>query len=265
MNKFLAILYDSLLEIKSGKILYLYGIVVVFLIVLFALLPNVNFMGTDILDDDFLTPDMVAKGLGYFFDGYWGFVIFLMVFGTAWLMPSYLSKGRIELALSKPIDRLSLLSMKFVSVYLIKLAILTVMSVLVWLVISLKVGMFVWTFFYGLFFSYVIFLCIFAIVFFFGVLSRSGALSVMGYFVISFSAGMLSGREMVYGFLGDSVWKTVLDVLYTILPKFSEMDANYVALMTGEGLINGYAIWTTLAFAVVIYLVTLLVFNRRDY
>ncbi len=265
MNKFLAILYDSFLEIRNGKILYLYGCVVLFLILLFALIPNVNFMGEDVLDGDFLTPDLVVKVHGFFFDGYWGFVMLLMVFGTAWLLPSYLGKGRVELALSKPIDRFSLLSMKFLSVYLIKLSILTVMSVPIWLILNLRLGTFVWSFFYSLFFSYVIFLCVFAIVFFFGVLSRSGALSVMGYFVISVVGSILAGREVVYGFLGDTVWKTILDTIYYILPKLGEMSENYTSLIAGDGLINGFAIWTSLVFTAVIYLLTLFIFNRRDY
>ncbi|MBN2226038.1 MAG: ABC transporter permease subunit [candidate division Zixibacteria bacterium] len=265
MTKFLAILYDSFLEIRNGKILYLYGCVVLFLLMLFTLIPNVNIMGEDVLNSDFLTPDLVAKVNGYFFDGYWGFVMFLMVFGTAWLLPSYLSRGRIELALSKPIDRFSLLSMKFLSVYLIMLSILTVMSVPIWLILSLRLGVFAWSFFYSLFFSYVIFLCVFAIVFFFGVLSRSGALAVMGYFVISVVGSILTGREAVYGFLGETVWTTILDTIYYILPKLGEMSDNYTALIAGDGLINGFAIWTSLAFTAVIYLLTLLVFNRRDY
>ncbi|UCD17067.1 MAG: hypothetical protein JSV44_11535 [Candidatus Zixiibacteriota bacterium] len=265
MNKFRAILYDSFLEIKSGKMLYLYGAVMLIMVLIFILVPSIKINGENLFESGILSPGMITRGMAHFFSGFWGFALFLMVFGSAWLLPAYLGKGRIELTLSKPISRMKLLSMKFATVFLVKISILALMSIIIWLAIALRLGAFSMQFFFGLFFSFLVFANIYALVFFIGVLSRSGALAVMGYFVIKFSTDLLAGRELVYGFLGDSSWKTVLDTAYQILPKIGEMDDNYISLISGDGFTNTYAIWTTLAFSAIIFLLTLLIFHRRDY
>jgi len=265
MNKFIAILYDTFLEIKSGKIIYLYAIITLFLLLVFAIFPSIQISGNNLLGSGIFSPEMATEVLAFFFNSFFGFVIFLMVFGSAWLLPSYLSKGRVELILSKPINRFKLLTMKFVSVFTIKAFFLVVMMTLIWIVLSIRLENFSGYFFLGLLLGCVQFLAVYTIVFVIGVIGRSGTLAIMGYFIIRIVTGLLASREIIYGFLGDSVWKTVLDVVYYILPKIGEMDSNYGSLMTGDGISNGFAIYTTLAFSAVIFLLALLVFHKRDY
>jgi len=265
MNKFAAILYDSFLEIKSGKVIYLYAAVTLIMILIFALVPSMNINGENMFDSGLLSEQMVSGIFAHFFSGFFGFVIFLMVFGSAWLLPSYLSKGRSELILSKPIGRPALMLMKFTSVFLIKAAILALISTAIYIILAIRLGSFSIQYFYGLFIAFIILLIVYSIVFVIGILSRSGALALMGYFVVSIASGLLSNREMVYGFLGDSVWKKILDVTYHILPKFNDIDSNIISLMNGQGFVDGYAIYSSLGFSVVIYLIALLIFRRRDY
>jgi len=265
MNKFFAILYDTFLEIRSGKIIWLYAAVMVVLVLVFSLFPSIKIDGTGLDDINLLSPEMASDMIAFFFNGFFGFVIFLMVFGSAWLLPSYLNKGRIELVLSKPIDRFKLLSMKFLAVYLIKSLILIAMSVPIWIVLSIRLDNFSGYFFIGLLYGCLQFLAVYVIVFAFGLFGRSGALAVMGYFIVGIVTGLLSNREVVYNFLGDSVWKTIIDIVYYILPKLNEMDANFKPLMTGEGFIDTFSIYTTFGFSAVLFLLTLLIFKKRDY
>jgi len=265
MNKFAAILYDSFLEIKSGKVIYLYAAVTFLMILLFTLLPSMNINGEDLFDSGLLSGGMLEGLLARFFSGFFGFIIFLMVFGSAWLLPSYLSKGRSELVLSKPISRPGLMFNKFFAVFLIKATILALISTMIYIILAFRVGGFSGLYFYGLFIAIVELLIVYSIVFVVGILSRSGALALMGYFVISIVAGLLTGRELVYGFLGETIWKTILDVTYHILPKFDNIDSNIVSLMSGQGLVDTYAIYSSLGFSVIIYLIALIVFRRRDY
>ncbi len=265
MNKFFAILLDTLLEIKNGKIFYLYAAVTLVLLLVLGLFPSIDISGGGFPEGSLFSPEMSAEIMAFFFNSFFGFAIFLMVFGSAWLLPSYLSKGRVELILSKPINRFKLLSMKFSAIFIIKAAILIVMTILIWIILSIRLESFSGYFFIGLMLGCLQFLAVYTIVFAIGVIGRSGALAIMAYFIIRIVTGLLSSREIVYNFLGDSVWKTILDIIYYILPKLGQMDSNYNSLMTGDGFADTFAIYTTLAFSAALFLLTLLIFHKRDY
>jgi ABC-type transport system involved in multi-copper enzyme maturation permease subunit len=265
MSKFLSIFYDSFLEIKAGKAIYLYGIVTFFTILIFSLIPSIEIQGRDLFGADQIASGFIGELIFNLYKGFFEFIIFLMVFGSAWLIPAYLNKGRIELALSKPINRINLISLKFASVFLIMIVLLTVMMSLIWLTISIRLDHFNGGFFLGLIFGWFDFLIIFMVIYSIGILSRSGAVSLIAYFIIKIVSGLLASREIIYGFLGESAWKVILDIIYYILPKFGQITDNYISLMKGDGLTNGFAIWTTLAFSAVLYSVTVLIFRKRDY
>lgn len=265
MNKFKAVFVDSLLEIRDRKIFYLYWAVTLILVLVILFLPNFSIDGQNLFDEGMIPPEMIERGVAQFFDGFFGFMIFLMVFGSAGLMPAFLKKGRIELTLSKPIDRYRLLLIKFASVFIIMCAILASTMTLIWAVLSLRIDSTSWYFFLGLLFSFLQFFTVYSIVFIIGITTNSGAAAIMGYFIIRVGTDLLSGREVVYQFLGDSIWKTVLDTAYHILPKIGELANNYVPLMMGEGMVNDYAVYSTVGISLVLILITLLVFSRRDY
>lgn len=265
MHKFNAIFLDSLLEIKSRKIIYIYAAITLFMVLLFGLMPSIQIQGQNLFESGDESNVLLDNMLAHFFDGFIGFVIFLMVFGSAFLIPSYLGKGRVELMFSKPIGRWKLLTLKFVSIYLINIIILVLMVLLIWLTVSLRVGNISWGILFGSMFAFVHFLFILIFVFSIGALTRSGAIAIMAYFIIRFASGLLEGREAVYNFLGETVWTKILDWMYYIFPKFGEVGANYVSLMNGDGFINFFSIYTTLIFCAVIYGATLYLISRRDY
>ena len=265
MNKFLAILHDTFLEIISRKMIYFFGAVTLFMTALFLIVPTMTINGQDVLDSGIIPPEAVSNGIAFFFNAFFGFLFLLMVFGSAGLLPSYMEKGRIELTLSKPIGRIRLLSMKFLSVYLIMISIFSMMTSILWLVLSIRLGHFSGHFFYGLLFDWVIFLVIYAIVFCLGVISRSTAMSIIGYFVIITVASLLMMRDVLYSVMDSKALQVFLDTSYHILPKLGEMGNNSSSLMLGNGFVNSYPIYSSLGFAVVVFLVALLVFHRRDF
>jgi len=265
MNKFRAVFVDTLLEVRDRKIFYLYWIVTFVVGLVFLLMPNFTIDNVDLFKSGMISPEMVDHAVSAFFNQYFGFMIFLIVFGSAGLVPSFLSKGRIELTLSKPIDRYRLLGMKFISILVIKAMILAASAVILWIILSLRLGSLSWLFFLGLAFSILQLFAVYSLVFLFGTATNSAAVAIMGYFIIRVATGLLAGREAVYNFLGESVWKTVLDGLYHLLPKIGEMADNYMSLMQGNGLSETYPVYSTLGISVVIILVALLIFNRRDY
>jgi ABC-type transport system involved in multi-copper enzyme maturation permease subunit len=264
MNKFKAIFLDSLLEIKSSKMLYLYGIITLFMSLIILIIPNIDIDGQGIFGGEELVDSMASGAAAMFFSGFLGFMVFLIYLGSAWLMPSFLRKGRIELALSKPIGRINLLSMKFISVYLIKTGILTIVALIIWLVLALRLELPHGSMMAGLIAAWIDFLVIYGIIFSLGVLTRSGAFALMGYFILKVVAGLLASRDVVSTFFEDSLITTIIDGLYHILPKFGEMSESLNDLVSGDP-VEYYPIISTIGFTIVLYLITLLVFKKRDY
>ncbi len=265
MSRFMAILNDSLLEVRDRKIFYLYWIVTIITVLVFALTPNLKINGNDLFGSMGSSPEMIRNIQSAFFDQFFGFMLFLMVFGSAGLIPSFLGKGRVELTLSKPVGRYRLLSMKFLAIFLIMCGILIVSTTIIWGIISLRLGLMSGYFFYGLLFACLEFLVIYAIVFFFGALTQSTVVAIMGYFIIRVGSDLLAGREVIYSVLDSPVWKGIFDGAYYILPKIGEMSDNYGSIMQGGGFVKPYPIYSTLGISLVIFLIALLFFKQRDY
>ncbi|MCK5127204.1 MAG: hypothetical protein KAR42_13200 [candidate division Zixibacteria bacterium] len=265
MAKFTSILYDTFFEIKDRKIFWLYWIVTFVMILVFAFLPDVKINGQNILESGNIPEEFVAEGIAMFFNGFFGFMMFLMVFGSAGLLPSYLSKGRVELALAKPISRTQLLLIKFLSVFLIMSSIFIVSCSVLYLLISYQAGIFTGYFFLGLLVAIGKFLFIYAILFFFGIAFNSTAATIMGYFIIWFVSNLLEAREIAYQLLTNKVWQGILDTAYHILPKFDEYSANTMSVMKGNGFSDFYPVWSSGLFGVIALLLAILIFKRRDY
>jgi ABC-type transport system involved in multi-copper enzyme maturation permease subunit len=265
MSKFNAIFADSLLEIRARKIFYLYWVVTLIVVIVFLLMPNFKIDGVDLFESEMFPPELMDQAVSRFFDFFFGIMILLMVFGSAGLLPSFVAKGRVELTLSKPMDRYRLLAMKFFSVYIIMCAILAISAIIIWGVLSIRLGSSSWLFFLGLLLSFVQFFAVYSIVFLLGMASNSGAMAIMGYFIIRIVTGLLAGREAVYQFLGESIWTTILDAIYHVLPKIGELASNYVPLMQGQGIAKTYPVYSTVGISIVCLLATALIFYRRDY
>lgn len=265
MNKFRAIFIDTFWEIRSGKMLYIYGAVALFTAFMLAIIPEIKIGGEDIFGSEMIGEGIIGGISGMFFEQFIGFMIFLIYLGTAWLIPAFLKKGRVELALSKPIDRKSMLTQKYISLYFISILIMTVVSIIIWLVLSIRIDNFDTGIFSSLSAGYVEFFVIFSIIFAFGVITRSGAFALMSYFLVKIVSGLLASREIVYNFVNEGPLTYLLDTLYYILPKFKDMNESLKNFIADNPNIDYFPIWSTLLFALVLYAVTAWVFQKRDY
>ena len=265
MAKFAAVLFDTFLEIRAGKIFWVYWIVTAVVILVFSLLPGLEVNGQKIIGGDAFAPEMINYGIAMFFNSFFGFMLFLMVFGSAGLIPAYLSKGRAELALSKPMNRYILILNKFAAIFIIMAVIFALSSGLLWGLLSFQLEHFSAYFFYGLLLAFVKFFIIYGIVFFLGIAFNSPAAAIMGYFVIWIFSKLMTMREFVTKVIDNKIYSTILDTLYHIFPKFDDISGIFVTLISGQGINNWYPIWSSVLFSVALILLGLLIFNRRDF
>ncbi len=198
-------------------------------------------------------------------DLYLWFLVFLTVMGTAGLIPSMLSKGRAEFYLSKPISRNSLLVNKLLSIWAVYGGAILAGAGLSFVIFYLAWGYGHINLFY-MFLLYMVNLLIWlSVTTFAGVLSGSFAVSIMTAFLIYVVQYLLQFHEAV-GQLVSSKFVTIpVQVLYWVLPKASEIAGIAKTVGAGHPVDDWLPLWTSLAFAIALILITLEMFRRKDF
>jgi ABC-type transport system involved in multi-copper enzyme maturation permease subunit len=203
-------------------------------------------------------------------------VILFGVFATAGLIPSMLEKGTVELYLSKPLSRTSLLLSRSLGACGGIGLNLIYFAVAIWIIFGLKVGVWHWGFLLASLLAIVTFFFYYSVVAFTALLSRSTGFSIMLAFIFSFFSSALEHRErMLYILWDNSIFHRTLDAVYYGTPQMSAM-LDSASRLIGElprpGSIDhvppGFAVEPflfSLLSASAIYALTAWYFSRQDY
>jgi ABC-type transport system involved in multi-copper enzyme maturation permease subunit len=186
-------------------------------------------------DDAF--PKLVSQMESSLANGLFVGVVLFGMFATAGVLPDALDKGTVDLYLSKPIARWELVLGKFLgAVTAIGANILYFIGVL-WVIVGLKVGVWDFGFLISIPAMTFVFACLFAVVAFFGVLSRNMGIAIIAGFVyLLVIAQLLEGRETgLYMLSSGSVYRAIIDGLYYALPQIPSMQGNLLRSISGTG------------------------------
>src|SRR5215471_14337112 len=145
--------------------------------------------------------------------------MFLAVFASAGLIPAVFEPGRIELLLSKPVERYHILIGRYIGNLLVIAANVLYLVFAVWLIFGLKTG--VWT--YGFLWSSVLTIFVFAVlltvVVLIGVLWESAVIATMITFGIMLVSPILAQKTLLERLLTSETSRNVVRTLYYVLPK----------------------------------------------
>jgi ABC-type transport system involved in multi-copper enzyme maturation permease subunit len=180
--------------------------------------------------------DLAGKLEAGFAGGLFLGVVVFGVFGTAGVIPDALEKGTVDLYLSKPIARWQLLLGKYLgSVTVMFLNILYFIGGL-WLIVGVKVGVWNTQFLLSSFLITYVFASLYAVVAFFGVVSRNMAIAIIaGILYLLLVAGPLESRQSgLYLLSENGVYRGILDGLYYIFPQIPAMQSGAIHLISGE-------------------------------
>jgi ABC-type transport system involved in multi-copper enzyme maturation permease subunit len=199
----------------------------------------------------------------------YSFGMFLAIFASAGLIPSVLEPGRIELVLSKPVSRAHLLAGRFLGNLLVVGINLTLLVTGIWLIFGWKTGFWNVPFLLTIPLTLFIFAVMLTVVTLIGVIWESTALSVMVPVFLMILSPVLAQDKVVRKLL-DSEWSRDLwHALYYALPKVFDTGRIILQVVTGKGAGMGafewWPIWTSAAFAIVVYGTAQWVFSRRDF
>src|SRR6516164_3832846 len=156
-------------------------------------------------------------------------VVLLGIVVTAYLVPSMLRKGAVDLLLVRPLPRVRLLGYKYASGVIYVFVHVGIMFGAVWLVLGLRSG--VWK--PGLLLSVPVITFFFAVLYaastLIGVVSRSAVAAILMTCIIWFGLWILG---LVYGYMdmtrnqpGENDWAyPIVDTLHAVLPRTADLD-----------------------------------------
>lgn len=196
---------------------------------------------------------------------YW-FGILLGLFATGGLVAALTEGGPMDVALTKPLTRPQVLAARLFGVWAVMLALSVYLIGSVWLVMSIKTGIWNPRFLLTIGVVWAMFAVVYGVVTLVGVWSGSGPLSLIATLGLLFASLILALPELegAWGVVNRS-WLPAVRGAYHVLPKFAVVGDGLVPqLATGEPIAALYPFLSSLAFGAACYAAAFTLFVRKD-
>ncbi|MCB0279428.1 MAG: hypothetical protein KDD94_08000 [Calditrichaeota bacterium] len=225
-----------------------------------------NFVGTDDGDAPIVELEEFVKTLiGFSSVAIMTAGIFLSIFATAGLIPSMLEKGSIDLILSKPMSRLNILLARSGGALLVVFFNITYLILGLWIILGLKTGVWIVSFLIIIPVICLVFLIIFCWMALWGILLNNSALTIMLTYIMFGISGLLLARNQIYALLSSKIWGYILDGLYYLFPRISEMMQFPIQYFKEDTVMSFEAFTNSGIVAIVIFGVAAYLFQKRDF
>ncbi|NBB73555.1 MAG: hypothetical protein GVY35_07755 [Bacteroidetes bacterium] len=190
--------------------------------------------------------------------------ILLALFSTAPLFTSLLETGHIDLLLSKPLSRTQLFIGHISGVWLTMLILSTYLLGGVWLIMSIKTGVWNPSFLLSIGIVLAMFGVMYSVIVFTGVWTQSTALALIVTYGLIFISLVLAGGEQLANQLQPG-WRAVFWGFYHVLPNFAEVTQTVSNLSRAEPIASWYPFASASLFGAVLYGSAGFWFTRRDF
>ncbi|MBD3258586.1 ABC transporter permease subunit [candidate division GN15 bacterium] len=256
---------DTVVELVDKKFLWLYGIVtgLACLLVFFVGQADARIQIETGNEDQMAA--MMAPLVVRAVSALAGFLVFITVMMTAGLLPRMLEKGRVDFYLSKPVSRAGFLANKLFAVWIVYGAIITVCLGIMTAVSSAVFGGIDGTVLYVFGIVWVLLAIWFSVTSFIGVWTTSTVLAIVATFVVYVLHLLLRGRDVLFELFEARWLQVILDGLYYALPKPIDISTIVDRLIADMPVESWMPLWSSLVFAVVLYVSAALVFKSKDY
>lgn len=190
--------------------------------------------------------------------------ILLALFATGPLFASMLERGHIDLLLAKPLSRFQLLAGHVIGVWLAMLVLASYLLGGLWLIMSLKTGIWNPSFLISIGLVVGMFAVMYAAIVFTGVGTESTALSLIVTYGLIFVSLFLAGSETLADQL-NATWRPVFWGFYHVLPNFTEVSGTVSTLAKADPVSSWYPVVSSLLFGTVVYGAAAFWFSRKDF
>jgi len=192
--------------------------------------------------------------------------LFLSIFSASSFIPNMLEKGNIDVLLSKPISRAQIIFGKFLGGTGIVLVNIAYLVLGIWFLIGLKFGVWDPAFLLTIVTITFAFAVLYALIILIGILSQSSILAMMLTYLIFFILSpILNIRDQIMMLSDSKVLEIILDGLYYIVPKTSELGSITSDLAAGGGIYDYQPIFTSAIFLILSLALSIIIFSKKDY
>jgi ABC-type transport system involved in multi-copper enzyme maturation permease subunit len=106
---------------------------------------------------------------------------------------------------------------------------------------------------------------LFAIMTFVGVTARNSGVSIIAAYLVIFFSPLLLARDKIYALLSQKVYQWLLDGIYYLTPRTTELGNMTRALVAGEPITSWSPLFQSLAVGAVFLLGAIYVFEKKDF
>ena len=188
----------------------------------------------------------------------------LGLFATAPLLADLLEPDRIGGILAKPISRARIFGGHVLGVWLVGLALALYLLGMVWLVMSLKTGVWNGAFFLAIGVVVGMFAVMYGVVAFCVVATGSTALALIVAYGLVFASIILAAKDELAPQIALP-WRRVFLGFYHALPHFAEVTATVTQLAGRGAVASWYPLVASLVCGGVLYAAALALFRRKDF
>jgi ABC-type transport system involved in multi-copper enzyme maturation permease subunit len=193
------------------------------------------------------------------------FWVLLSILATAPLLASTLDRGWLELTLSKGVSRWEIFLGRYlggVTLYLLSVIIATVPLAIR---VQIMTGEKIWVLFPALLIETFAFASLLSLAALGSVPQMGAAPPILLSLVVSIISPILAFRQQgIYQLLTSNTSHFIVDWMYRILPKTSELDGMCTDFIQEHHVVSWYPFWSTGIFTVVVLALTLWLLHRKS-
>jgi ABC-2 type transport system permease protein len=193
--------------------------------------------------------------------------LILAIIITSDMVPNMMTKGVIDLLLSKPLSRVTLLFGKVVGGFAVVLVLTLYFMLGSWMIISIATG--VWTSGYmmSLVPLLVSFLGLYGILVYVGIQSRSAISGMVICFLLVYTVSPLlfSREELLFQAVGSDFWRTIISLVYYVTPQVADMAQITSNIVQEKTITNTIPYYNSLFYALVFFVLSAFSFVRKEF
>ncbi|MGD8778558.1 MAG: ABC transporter permease subunit [Ignavibacteria bacterium] len=196
----------------------------------------------------------------------YGVGLFLAIFAASSFIPNMLEKGSIDVLLSKPLSRNQVILGKFFGGLYIVLINIAYLVIGIWFLLGFKFGNWDASFLMVIPTVTFTFAVLYALIILIGILTQSSILAMMlSYLSFMIFSPILLAREEIAILIDSKFVEYLLDALYYLIPKTSELASITTDMATGDFSFDYQPFLTSAAFMILSLVLSIFIFSKKDY
>ncbi len=261
----LTIILNTFREAIAKKIFVGYYIIYTIIIIVILLAVNLDavegVMSITDVQQSVLSLQAIMTSVSYLL------VLIFCIISSASFIPSMTDKGTIDLLLSKPLSRTTIILSKYLgAVVFVGISLIYFIGA-IWLILSLKSGYWNFSFLFTILSLTFSFAVMYSIVLLIGLTTQSSIIAILvNLFLLFVLLPVLAGREnVIFTFVTNEAVRFVFNFFYYIFPKPGEINDITVKIITKQPVTSWQPAITSLLFCVAVLGYSVYYFSKKDY